>query len=122
MRMWLVDPATMCRKHLLGEHVEMHMYLGSMLRRGQMTGYLEGNLLEPAVLFSRHEELAAEMASRGYKHASPMDEVAATQAPTAYLSNFEMATVIDKTAAMTELHNRCPECAKLWKEKNHAAD
>lgn len=30
MRMWLVPPSHMCRKHLLGEHVELHMLLGTL--------------------------------------------------------------------------------------------
>lgn len=25
--MWGVDPSAMCRNHLLGEHVEMHMFV-----------------------------------------------------------------------------------------------
>lgn len=28
MRMWMVDPKIMCRKHLLGEHLELHMLAG----------------------------------------------------------------------------------------------
>jgi hypothetical protein len=30
MRMWMVPPKVMCRKHLLGEHVEIHMLAGSL--------------------------------------------------------------------------------------------
>ena len=30
MRMWNVDPKLMCNKHLLGEHVEMHMFFGTI--------------------------------------------------------------------------------------------
>ena len=26
MRMWMVNPRIMCRQHLLGEHVEIHMF------------------------------------------------------------------------------------------------
>jgi hypothetical protein len=26
MRMWLVDPALLCDKHLLGEHGELHKF------------------------------------------------------------------------------------------------
>ena len=43
MRMWMLPPECMCRKHLLGEHVELHMLLGSM-RRGKS---IEGLTLPP---------------------------------------------------------------------------
>jgi len=112
MRMWLVDPATMCRKHLLGEHVEMHMYIGSLAKGVKATGYLDGNLLEPAVLQERHDALATEMTRRNYIHKSPIDQVK-LQTGLRHLSNFERATVIDKEAARVELHRRCSECSSL---------
>jgi len=31
--MWMTPPAGMCRKHLLGEHVELHMLLGQLAAR-----------------------------------------------------------------------------------------
>ena len=52
MRMWMLPPAGMCRKHLLGEHVELHMLLGS-LRRGKifrafyLAGWLTHSLFLP---------------------------------------------------------------------------
>lgn len=116
MRMWLVDPQTMCRKHLLGEHVEMHMYIGSLSKGIKATRYLEGNLLEPAVLESRHDELAAEMVHRGYNHSSPVDRDKLREA-LRRLSNFEAAIVIDREKAKADLHGRCPECAKLYRLK-----
>lgn len=32
MRMWVVNPKILCRKHLLGEHVELHMATGHLQR------------------------------------------------------------------------------------------
>ena len=32
MRQWMVDPRLLCRKHLLGEHVENHMFIGTLKR------------------------------------------------------------------------------------------
>ena len=46
MRMWLVNPALLCRQHLLGEHVEMHMFAGHIL---------EGYVLYPRFLGDRVE-------------------------------------------------------------------
>ena len=30
MRMWMIDPTMLCTKHLLGEHVELHMFVGTI--------------------------------------------------------------------------------------------
>jgi hypothetical protein len=102
--MWMVNPKIMCRQHLLGEHVEHHMFVGSINKETSMKGYLSDNLLEPASLFARHEALATEMESRGYDHRSPLPKV---EIP----FRLEDAFVkIDKSASLKELLRRCPEC------------
>jgi hypothetical protein len=81
VRIWDVDPARLCRKHLLGEHRELHG-LWNILTQGKR-GYSrhpetirwEGRL---AALFTRHERLVQEMQRRGYNHASPLDPALAT--------------------------------------------
>lgn len=81
MRIWDVDPAVLCRSHLLGEHRELHG-LWNILTRG-LTGYSrhpetrrwDGRL---AALYDRHEALVAEMSRRGYRHHSPLDPALAT--------------------------------------------
>ena len=75
MRIWDVPPDRLCRNHLLGEHAELHA-VWSILTQGK-SGYANhpetlrwrGKL---KALFSRHEQLVAEMESRGYKHGSPL--------------------------------------------------
>ena len=42
------SPETMCRKHLLGEHVELHMLLGSLRRGKTLTGSSPGSWWTPA--------------------------------------------------------------------------
>lgn len=81
MRIWDVDPARLCRAHLLGEHRELHA-VWAVLTQGK-AGYArhpevrrwEGRL---AALFARHDALVDEMARRGYRHASPLDAALAT--------------------------------------------
>jgi hypothetical protein len=76
MRIWDLDPADLCRPHLLGEHRELHG-LWNILTLGR-PGYRthpetrrwEGKL---RALFLRHEALVAEMTRRGYRHVSPLD-------------------------------------------------
>lgn len=58
MRHWLVRPDLMCEKHLLGEHVECHMFQGSMRGNISLTGFYEGGLFfGPSFLLHRHSEL-----------------------------------------------------------------
>ena len=54
MRMWMLPPEMMCRKHLLGEHVELHMLLGSLRRGKNIDGFLAGKLVDPRRMFRRH--------------------------------------------------------------------
>ena len=114
MRMWMVDPRTMCRKHLMGEHVETHMYVGAMLKGTKVSGYIAGNLLEPLSLQRRHDELAAEMVARGYKHDSVMGPNAVTAA-LASLPEAELIATVSVADARAELHRRCPDCLEKWR-------
>jgi len=68
MRMWKVNPKSLCRKHLLGEHVECHMFLGSLAKNISLKGYIEKGLVEVHNIIKRHDELAIELGSRGYQH------------------------------------------------------
>jgi len=84
MRIWDVDVGELCDRHLLGEHRELHA-VWSILTNGR-SGYANhpetlrwrGRL---AALFARHEEEVAEMARRGFDHASPLDRRLATGEP-----------------------------------------
>lgn len=114
MRMWMVDPATMCRKHLLGEHVEMHMLLGSMKKGTSLHGFAYNNLIEPSWLINRHEAVANEMIARGYNHKSPMDEEEVRLLLLELPPEVRSARVI-RDASLDDLHARCPDCQGRWK-------
>jgi hypothetical protein len=76
VRIWDIDPALLCDRHLLGEHRELHA-IWSILTTGK-TGYAKhpetvrwrGRL---AALHARHDAEVEEMARRGFRHASPLD-------------------------------------------------
>ena len=72
MRMWLVNTRMMCRNHLLGEHLELHMLASCLGSRKNIRGYIEKGLVDPSLLVKRHEELVEEMKYRGYCHSSPI--------------------------------------------------
>ncbi len=104
MRMWMVNPRIMCRQHLLGEHVEIHMFIGTINRNKSIKGYLDKGLLEIHNLFSRHTNLVAEMKHRGYNHCSNIDRK---------WKIAEKRGSIDREKSLRELINRCSKCKKI---------
>jgi len=112
MRMWNVDPKTMCRMHLLGEHLEMHMFAGCIRTGRPLSGYIKAGLVEPAKVKLRHDALAEEMLRRGYAHCSPL-----THTP-----NGLSGGCVDPENSRKILRDRCPRCRQLQdeKERNYA--
>ena len=102
MRMWMVDPTVMCQKHLMGEHVEIHMLVGTINKNKSIDGFIANDLLEPQNIIERHEELAIEMKRRGYNHKSPLPEIIGKI----------IHQEIDKEKSFNDLINRCEVCRK----------
>lgn len=77
MRIWDVPAKDLCRKHLLGEHRELHA-IWTILTTGKK-GYRNhpetkrwiGKL---QALYNRHEQLVVEMKRRSYTHRSDLDK------------------------------------------------
>ena len=109
MRMWLVDPRIMCRQHLLGEHVELHMLIGSLRKGISVQGYIDDGLVDLLQIQSRHDELVGEMQRRGYNHKSPT-KGHKTQVRERYHRN---TGSVDKLVNVRELARRCDECLRL---------
>ena len=99
MRMWMIDPTMLCRKHLLGEHVELHMFVGTINKNKKLNGYRENGLVEVHNIKSRHAELVSEMKSRGMNHNSPLQKFKAF--------NFGF---VDIDNSYNELLKRCTHC------------
>jgi len=104
MRMWMIEPRLMCDQHLRGEHVELHMLVGSLQRHRSIAGYLAKGLLEPTELYRRHRALAAEMLYRGMKHRSSLPLVNIDEFSTGY---------VDPKESLSELSRRCVVCRAL---------
>jgi len=107
--MWMIDPTVMCRKHLLGEHVESHMLVGSMKKGRSFQGFVDKGLIEPAWLINRHEQLAEEMGRRGYNHKSDMDEDEVRALVLELPAPIRSARV-DRDKSLRDLCSRCPDC------------
>lgn len=99
----MVDPKIMCRQHLLGEHVETHMFVGSLNKGKKLTGYVDAGFFEPRKLRERHDELAAEIKRRKWNHKSPLPLIETVPDE---LKDAE----VNAEWSLTQLLSRCPEC------------
>jgi hypothetical protein len=107
MRMWKVPPRIMCRQHLLGEHNEMHMFIGTIKKGTSIKGYVEKSLVETNNIQKRHDELVYEMSFRGYNHYSPLQ----------YVDQLNLGYV-NEIQSLSYLLERCERCTQrynLWK-------
>jgi hypothetical protein len=111
MRMWNIDPRLMCRRHLLGEHVEMHMFASCIDMDKNLQGYMNNGLVDLEYIEQRHEDLAQEITTRGYNHYSPllMSDIYR------YAKNLGITFLgeIRVKDNMEILKGRCPECRRL---------
>lgn len=118
-RLWMVPPENLCRKHLVAEHHECHVFLGKLKAGHKLDGYIEHNLFSLEDLFWRHEALAFRLEWLGYEHKSPFAPRREVMALGAYLPAHGR---IDREAAAKELYGRCPACNAnrlLWEDPKH---
>jgi len=99
MRMWNVETSQMCDKHLLGEHVEMHMFVGTINQGKSINGYVNNGLVEVDNLRKRHDKISREMRKRGMNHASPLPDYKKIQIGNVNIKKNEI-----------ELKRRCKNC------------
>lgn len=105
MRMWMVNVKLLCRRHLLGEHSEIHKHRHNFVKRHSITG--RRGQIEPEAMKTRHDELAEEMKRRGFKHTSPYEQPDLT-----YLTSEDRLGTVDREASLRLLLNRCKDCGE----------
>lgn len=99
----MVDPRIFCRQHLLGEHVELHMFVGVLRKGTSVRGYLDHGLLQVGSLVSRHKELAREIVRRGMRHQSRLPRIV-----------FPAVGRVSVEESTEELIRRCEECRERY--------
>ena len=102
MRMWMVKPSLLCRKHLLGEHLETHLFVGSILEDRSLSGYVDRGLVQAESLAQRHEDLVVEMLMRGYNHQSELPEF--------FIPQYLVGSQVNVERSIADLKERCSEC------------
>ena len=100
MRMWMINPKLLCRKHLLGEHGEIHKHRHNFVKKHNMTG--RAGQIDPYAMQERHDELALEMEARGYNHNSPYEKP-----DVSYLGDMPP---VDLVLNIQDLSERCSAC------------
>ena len=108
--MWLANPKLMCDRHLLGEHVEIHMIVGSMRKQKRLDGFFNNRLIQLDAIYNRHQELVNEMQERGMDHNSPLDQKEIRKLSRKY-KEFKNVD-IDVESNIDDLCNRCSNCRK----------
>jgi len=111
MRMWMLPQETMCNKHLLGEHGEIHKHRHVFVKGYSIAGRVsnKGIQIEPGSMDVRHDALAIEMAHRGMNHNSPY-----SQPDISYLPAPQRFAMVNKDLSAKELHSRCDKCRELF--------
>jgi hypothetical protein len=105
----MVEPKLMCRQHLLGEHLELHMFVGSLKRGIKLDGFVDSNCLEIIKLESRHDDIVSEMTRRGYSHNSPLPSI--DKDWLANQSDRVISSRVDAEESLKLLLSRCSDCA-----------
>jgi hypothetical protein len=106
--MWMVDPKLMCNQHLLGEHVELHMFVGTIKKRKSLDGFVKNNLLEFLSIEKRHTALALEMTKRKMNHKSVLPRM--EQEDFDFYSHKVVLSEVNKEESFKELMRRCDKC------------
>jgi hypothetical protein len=113
LRMWMVDPALLCLKHLCGEHGEIHKHRHNFVKGHSIDGRIAGNAVEPASMQSRHDELEAEIRRRAVEAGRKPPSSPFEQPDLSVYPPEQRDYVIDREAALKLLLDRCDECRRL---------
>lgn len=119
MRMWNVPTRWLCDKHLLGQHVELHMILGSMKKKKNLGKLLTNGCVSLTSVNFFHLMTVIEMQRRDMKHNSPMDLCETSAALHEYCKSFPYANIDQELPSLKDslnlLFGRCLKC-RLTKE------
>lgn len=107
MRIWDVEPEILCRKHLLGEHRELHGLWNILTMQKKGYSYhpeTQRWIGKEKALYNRHEFLVKEMTKRGYTHLSPLRSDLAKGSE---IQNIFIHSIEDQRKLLQEKHCEC---------------
>lgn len=104
--MWMVNPSLMCNQHILGEHLECHMFVSTINQnKRKLDGFIKNGLLEADKLVIRHDALVQEMLNRGINHKTPIIP------PTRIEFSIDVKINVEENIKI--LSCRCQKCKEL---------
>ncbi|MFW6247039.1 MAG: pyrimidine dimer DNA glycosylase/endonuclease V [bacterium] len=98
----MVNTRIMCRKHLLGEHSECHMFEGTLRADKRLDNYFKNNLFEPLALIKRHNAIVNELSKKGFHHNT---FIANHDLKLNHLTDEEINFKIDRKSSLRDLVN-----------------
>lgn len=104
----MINPRLLCRKHLLGEHGEIHKHKHNFVKHHSIKNRILLDQIEPMSMRERHDALAKEMLRRKFKHKSPYE-----MPDLSYLPEHERLHKVNQDNALQDLIGRCEECRKM---------
>lgn len=104
----MVNPEILCRKHLLGEHKELHQLVGHIEagNTAVIEGHAEKGQIDTSKIEERHEALVEEMERRGFNHNSAIE----------YEDELDIGEV-DLDENLEDLLDRCDECRERYENR-----
>jgi len=103
----MLDPRIMCKKHILGEHGEIHKHRHNFVKKHSIKGRIFPIVqIEPASMKKRHDELAKYL---NHKSEYEMPDIS-------HLPHNQREAKVDKNISISDLSERCEVCRKLMKE------
>jgi hypothetical protein len=106
MRMWMIPPRMLCKKHLLGEHFEIHKHRHNFVKKHNIAGRISPVVqIEPMAMSKRHDQLAKEMLRRKMNHKSDyiMPDIS-------YLKSELRNAKVNIEISKQDLLSRCKNC------------
>lgn len=104
MRMWMLPIECMCKKHIAGEHGELHKFLPTFRKGISVDGRFKPVVqIQFQGYVKRHDELA-----KALNHKSPMVDVPDFQE---IYPRYHHLTV-DQSISAKDLSERCEDCRK----------
>ena len=105
--MWMINPKHLCKKHLLGEHGEMHKFLPSFRKKVKIDGRFSPIVqIQFQGYKERHDALAEEMLRRGMNHKSPLIDL--PDFKSMYPQHYHRTVEVPHN--IKDLSERCPDC------------
>ena len=96
----MIPVKMLCKKHLCGEHGEIHKHRHNFVKKHSITG--RKGQIEPLAMQTRHDELAKVLANHKSPYVLPD------------LSYYDLTGfTVDVNESIQELTKRCPECREL---------